>query len=244
MHSFLILGATGGIGSETARRLRTAGHADYLMARNQERLANLGAELDSPWQVVDARSVKAVSDAARHAAGILGGVDGIVSCVGSLLLKPAHHTSLEEWHEAIAANLTSAFAAVRAAYETMRSSGGSVVLLSSAAARIGLSHHEAVAAAKAGVIGLTKSAAASYASRRIRFNAIAPGLVQTSLTASIWKNPKSFETSRSMHAAGRLGEPKDVASLIHWLMQPENDWVTGQVFGVDGGLATLRSSRS
>ena len=103
-------------------------------------------------------------------------------------------------------------------------------------------NHEAIAAAKAGVIGLMQSAAASYASRGIRINAVAPGLVKTEMTRRIWSSEKSASVSRSMHALGRLGEPKDVASLIVWLLQPENDWVTGQVFGVDGGLGTLRVS--
>jgi NAD(P)-dependent dehydrogenase (short-subunit alcohol dehydrogenase family) len=87
-----------------------------------------------------------------------------------------------------------------------------------------------------------QSAAATYASRNIRINAVAPGLVKTALTERIWSNQRSAEVSCSMHALGRLGEPKDVASLIVWLLDPENNWVTGQVFGVDGGLGTLRAS--
>jgi NAD(P)-dependent dehydrogenase (short-subunit alcohol dehydrogenase family) len=121
----------------------------------------------------------------------------------------------------------------------MRKSGGSIVLMTTAAARLGLANHEAIAAAKAGVIGLMQSAAASYASRGIRVNAVAPGLVKTGLTERIWSKETSAEYSRNMHALGRLGEPKDVASLIVWLLDPENDWITGQVFGVDGGLGTL-----
>lgn len=239
----LILGATGGIGSETARQLHRSGQSVFLAARDESRLCSLGSELDSHWQSVDARSFEGVCEVAAKAVETLGRLDGIVCCVGSVLLKPAHLTSLDEWHDTLATNLTTAFATVRAAQAALRSSGGSVVLVSSAAARIGLANHEAIAAAKAGVIGLTLSAAATYASRHIRFNAIAPGLVQTELTARIWQEPKTADFSRSMHAAGRLGEPKDVASLIVWLLQPENDWITGQTFGVDGGLATVRTSR-
>jgi NAD(P)-dependent dehydrogenase (short-subunit alcohol dehydrogenase family) len=141
----------------------------------------------------------------------------------------------------IAANLTSAFAVVRAAGKAMRQKGGSIVLVSSAAARIGLANHEAIAAAKAGVMGLTLSAAATYASKGIRVNAVAPGLVRTPMTQRIWDNPKSAEASQAMHALGRLGEPDDVASLIGWLLDPANSWVTGQVIGVDGGLGSLRT---
>ena len=136
-------------------------------------------------------------------------------------------------------NLGSAFATVRAAAETMPE-GGSVVLLSSAAARVGLPGHEAIAAAKAGIEGLTRSAAATYGSRGLRFNAVAPGLVRTNLTRRIWENSMASAASVAMHALGRLGEPEDVASLIAWLLDRANNWVTGQIFGVDGGLSSVR----
>jgi|GEM_PF-5018227 len=87
------------------------------------------------------------------------------------------------------------------------------------------------------------SAAATYASKGVRVNAVAPGLVRTALTRRIWDNPKSAEASQAMHALGRLGEPDDVASLIAWLLDPSNFWVTGRVIGVDGGLACLGSHK-
>jgi 3-oxoacyl-[acyl-carrier protein] reductase len=239
---FIVLGASGGIGSETCRRLRANGSGVLLVGRHQERLAALGAELDSSYRVIDATVIDQVEECIEYGLEVLGKVDGIVNCVGSVLLKPAHLTTPEEWHETIGLNLTSAFATIRGGYKAMRKTGGSIVLLSTAAARVGLPNHEAIAAAKAGVIGLMQSAAASYASRGIRVNAVAPGLIKTGMTERIWSNEKSAEASRGMHALGRLGEPGDVASLVVWLLQSENNWVTGQVFGVDGGLGTLRTS--
>ena len=202
-------------------------------------LAALGNELDSPYKQVDATAIEQVEKCFVQATESLGPIHGILNCVGSLLLKPAHTTSPTEWNETIATNLTSAFATVRGGHKVLRKNGGVIILMTTAAARIGLPSHEAIAAAKAGVIGLMQSAAASYASRGIRVNAVAPGLVRTELTERIWSNEKSAEISRNMHAC-RLGEPRDVASLLFWLLQPENNWVTGQVFGVDGGLGTLR----
>ena len=171
-----------------------------------------------------------------------GRLDGVVNCVGSLLIKPAHLTAVEEWDDLIAQNLRTAFSAVRAAAVVMPGAG-SVVLLSSAAARTGLANHEAIAAAKAGVIGLTLSAAATYAGRGIRVNAVAPGLVRTPMTAMLTASEPVAKASAAMHPLGRIGEPDDVAGAIAWLLSADAAWITGQVIGVDGGLGTVRSRR-
>ncbi len=239
---FVILGASGGIGSHVARQLKTAGHQVLLAAPASERLDGLGHELQAPTLVVDASQTAEVEACFAHASETFGRLDGAVNCVGSVLLKPAHLTSDEEWQETIALNLTSAFATVRAAGKTMKQQGGSIVLMSSAAARIGLANHEAIAAAKAGVIGLTRAAAASYAARGMRFNAVAPGLVKTRLTQKIWESERAAAMSCSLHPLGRLGEPAEVASLIVWLLDPANSWVTGEVFSIDGGLGGLKLS--
>jgi NAD(P)-dependent dehydrogenase (short-subunit alcohol dehydrogenase family) len=212
-----------------------------LAGRTAEKLAALSREIDAPYYEVEATDIAAVDGCLSHAVEQFGHVDGVVNCVGSVLLKPAHLTSEQDWQDTIALNLTSAFATVRAAAKTMRD-GGSVVLMSSAAARIGLANHEAIAAAKAGVIGLAQAAAATYAARGLRFNVVAPGLVKTPMTQRIWSNAKAAETSTSMHALGRLGEPEDVASLIAWLLEPNNSWVTGEVFSIDGGLGRVRTT--
>ncbi len=119
--------------------------------------------------------------------------------------------------------------------------GGSVALVSTAAARHGLASHEAIAAAKAGVIGLARSAAATYARQNLRFNVVAPGLVESPLSAFLTTQPAKRKASEAMHPLGRLGTPEDVASMMAFLLDPAHAWITGQVIGVDGGLADLRS---
>ncbi len=234
---FIIVGAAGGIGSALSRRLKKLGAQPILMGRTADKLALLSQELDAPTQTVDA------SNAAEFEAAVAayGPIQGIVNCAGSVLLKPAHLTNDTEWSETLRTNLTTAFHVVRAGARLMMRTGGSIVLCSTAAARIGLANHEAIAAAKAGVIGLTLSAAATYAGRNIRVNCVAPGLVETPLTAKITSNEVALKASLAMHALGRAGKPEHIASAIAWLLDPENDWVTGQVLGVDGGLGSVRS---
>ncbi|NIM01562.1 MAG: SDR family oxidoreductase [Acidobacteria bacterium] len=239
----VVFGASGGIGSATVRELAAAGCEVVLAARGRARLDALARSSGGTAVELDARDATAVSEALEDVSSRHGRVDGVAHCVGSLLLKPAHLTTPEEWAETIEVNLGTAFNVVRAAGRSMRE-GGSVVLVSSAAARHGFANHEAIAAAKAGVIGLALSAAASYAARGLRFNAVAPGLVRTPMTSRITGRAGAEKSSTDLHALGRLGEPEDVAGMIAWLLDPRQTWVTGQVFGVDGGLATVRSRRA
>jgi NAD(P)-dependent dehydrogenase (short-subunit alcohol dehydrogenase family) len=233
---FIIIGAAGGIGAALSRRLKKQGAEPILLGRSAAKLAPLGEELGAQIQVVDASKV----DDLEYAVAAFRPINGIVNCAGSILIKPVHLTTEAEWNQTIQTNLTTAYATVRAGVKALASSGGSIVLCASAAARTGVANHEAIAAAKAGVIGLTLSAAATYAPRNIRVNCVAPGLVDTPLTARITSNEASVKTSAAMHALGRIGQPEDVASGIAWLLDPENHWVTGQILGIDGGLGTVR----
>ena len=242
--SYVILGATGGIGSALARRLAASGARLVIAGRDGDRLAALAAETGATPQRFEATDLAAVERCVQVGVERHGGIDGVANCVGSLLLKPAHLTTLEEWNAVLATNLTSAFATVRAAARAMMGHGGSIALVSSAAARVGLANHEAIAAAKAGVTGLMLAAAASYASHGIRVNCVAPGLVRTPLTARLTASAAALKTSSAMHPLGRVGEPEEVASALAWLLDPAQSWLTGQVLGVDGGLATVRTRAS
>jgi NAD(P)-dependent dehydrogenase (short-subunit alcohol dehydrogenase family) len=239
--AYVVLGATGGIGSALCRRLAARGARLTVAARDCQRTRAFAAELGAHAAPGDATCATHVDRCFAEALQHHGRIDGVVNCVGSVLLKPAHLTTDDEWDAVLAANLTSAFLTVRAAVRAMTPAGGSVVLISSAAARLGLANHEAVAAAKAGVQGLVLSAAASYAGRGIRVNAVAPGLVRTPLSARLIASDAALQASTALHALGRIGEPDDVASAIEWLLDPGQTWVTGQVLGIDGGLATVRS---
>lgn len=238
--TYLILGATGGMGQALCERLSKRGASLLIGARDPARLEDLSKRTGAESLAGDARDPLAIDRAVACTVERFGRIDGAVNLVGSLLLKPAHLTKAEEWDDVVATNLGSAFHLVRAAAKAMRGQGGSIVLVSSAAARTGLVNHEAIAAAKAGIEGLARSAAATYATQGIRVNCVAPGLVRTPLTERLTRTPASLAASEAMHPMGRLGDPEDIASAIEWMLDPANAWVSGQVLGIDGGLATLR----
>ena len=119
---------------------------------------------------------------------------------------------------------------------------GSIVLVSSGAATIGLAHHEAISAAKAGVEGLIRSAATSYAASGIRINGVAPGLVKTPLSSAITENSETLKHSLKFHPLGRIGMAQDIALPIAWLLSDESSWISGEIIAVDGGLAHLKTN--
>lgn len=235
-----ILGASGGIGSALTKQLGSQGCKLILASRHLEKLKPFQDEYDAVIGELDATKFDEVEQFVAENAKEFGRLDGMVNCVGSVFLKPAHLTSYEDYRETMALNLDSAFAAVRAATKVMNSKGGSIVLMSSCAARVGLPSHELIAAAKGGIIGLVQAAASSYANKGIRVNAVAPGLVCTPATEKIRANDASRKASMEMHPMGRLGDPEDIASAITWLLDSKNSWVTGQTLGVDGGISTVR----
>ncbi len=239
----LILGATGSIGAALARLLHARGDTVVLAGRNPDKLQALAAELDAPFVVVDATDAASVDAAVaftvQQASDRGGQLDGAFNGVGSLLLKAAHQTRDEEYAAVMTTHVNSSFFLLRACVKNMQA-GGSIVLVSSAASRIGLANHDVIAAAKAAVEGLAIGAAATYASKGIRINVVAPGLVRAGITERIFANEGALKSSIAMHPLGRVGEPDDVARAAAFFLDGANSWVTGQVLSVDGGLAGLK----
>ena len=239
---YLITGAYGGVGEALSHRLSQLGATLYLAGRKPERLLPLATHLNAKPIVLDVTQAEALQEAIQTIEAEAGRLDGVAHCVGSLLLKPAHLTKPQEWTDTIDTNLNSAFYLLRSAVRLMeKSGGGSMVFISSAAARRGLPNHEAIAAAKAGLMGLALSAAATYAPKNIRVNVLAPGLIESPLTAKLLASQQAKQASIQMHALKQLGSPEQVASAAEWLLQPEQCWITGQVLGVDGGLASVQA---
>lgn len=247
----VVLGGSGGIGSAVARGFVREGGSVVVAARDEARLSETVADLakiagrdDAVFGLrADASSASNLEALASFAVARLGRIDGWVHAVGSIFLKPVCATSEEDFERQLSINLTSAFRSLKAALNPMRKArGGSIVLFGSAAGTLGLPNHAAIAAAKAGVVGMAKAAAMDLVRYGVRVNVVAPGLVRTPMSAAITNNKASLDASVAMHPTGRISESEDVAAAVLYLLSDGAANVTGAVLPVDGGLSAGRTS--
>ncbi len=239
MRKSVVIGGAGTIGREVVKRLLARGDSVLVLGRNVEAAADTFAVASGlSLRNVDARSAATLEGVVAE---FLNGEtpSTLVNCAGSVLLKPAHLTSDDDLTQVLDTNLRTAFNLVRIAGKRGGDSTN-VVLVSSCAATIGLPNHEAIACAKGAIEGLVRSAAATYAGKGIRVNGVAPGLVPSPLTQSIVSNQAAAQYSLALHPLRRFGTGDDIAAAIFFLSSEEASWITGQVLGVDGGLASLK----
>jgi NAD(P)-dependent dehydrogenase (short-subunit alcohol dehydrogenase family) len=221
----VVIGGASGIGEATAQALAEAGHTVVV------------ADLDPPEggirvDVADEDSVAALFEQ-------VGAFTGVVNCAGVSTLSAIVDHDAAEFRRVLDVNLTGAFLVVKHAGKRI-ADGGAIVSLSSLNARQPGTGMVAYCAAKAGLVMLTEVAALELAARRIRVNAVSPGLVVTPLTAPAMDIPGIREAYLENTPLGRSGEPAEVAALIRFLLSDDAAWITGENIDINGGAHLQR----
>jgi NAD(P)-dependent dehydrogenase (short-subunit alcohol dehydrogenase family) len=234
----LITGARGGIGQALVQRLRARGLRVAAVGRDLATLTEVAAEAHIAADTTTPEGAAAAFAACREQLG--AAPSWLAHAVGSTLIAPLHRTRIEAMREVLRVNLESSLWTLQAWINSLEGAAGAAVCASSVVARIGVAHHEAIAAAKGGIEALVRSAAATYAAQGVRVNAVAPGLTETSMTQNMLKLPAMREGAAKQYPLGGVQTANDVAAVMDWLLSPESQRITGQVLPVDGGFTVVR----
>jgi len=230
MKSYLIAGGSSGIGLSLTKKLADQGHTVYVASRTKEELNNIPnvyhIELDvtSDFQI----------------SGLPGELHGMAYCPGTINLKPFHRLKQDDFQKDFDINVLGAVKLTQQVLEKLKAGNGSLVFFSTVAAQVGMSFHASVAVAKSGVEGLAKTIAAEYAPT-IRANVISPSLTETPMAEKMLNTEKKKEASQERHPLKRIGQPEEQAEMAAFLLSDDAKWISGQVIGVDGGMANLRT---
>lgn len=236
----VVTGASRGIGKAIAVRLAKEGRHVVLMARSPGPLSDLKHQIESAGgkasvKVCDIADAAAFAKSIEEVAGELGRLDILVNNAGITKDGLALRMSDEDWNVVIQTNLTSAFVAIRAAARAMmKGKFGRIVNIASTSGVVGNAGQANYAAAKAGLIGLSKTIAKELGSKNITCNVIAPGFIETDMTANL--PPEIKEGVQKLMAIKRLGTGEDIAAAVAYATSDDAGFLTGQTICVDGGL--------
>ncbi|MBE1288397.1 MAG: 3-oxoacyl-[acyl-carrier-protein] reductase [Rhodobacteraceae bacterium] len=238
--SALVTGASGGIGADIARALHSAGAVVALSGTRVEPLEALAAELGErshvlPCNLSDAEAVEALPKQAIEA---MGAMDILVNNAGITRDNLFMRMSDEEWAQVLEVNLTSTMRLCRGALRgMMKSRWGRIINISSIVGATGNPGQGNYAAAKAGMVGMSKSLAYEVASRGVTVNCVAPGFIATPMTDKLNDDQKAAINVKI--PAGRMGTPEEIAAAVLYLASNEAGYVTGATLHVNGGMAML-----
>ena len=231
---YLIVGATGSIGSNLSEQLYFSGNKVHLVGRDESQLKILSEKLNSQYTVTDVLDDGFVEKIKSD----ISDIKGLAYCVGSIDLKPLKNTTENDFNKCMKLNFYSAVDLIKGFQDNLKQNRGSIVLFSTVAAQRGFTNHSIIASTKAAIEGLTVSLAAEFAPN-IRVNSVALSLSNSKIAHPILKNSAIAQGIAKAHPLKRLGEGKDGAALAKFLLTEESSWVTGQIIAVDGGRSKL-----
>jgi 3-oxoacyl-[acyl-carrier protein] reductase len=228
--NILIVGASAGIGEYLAQNLLKDGANIYSISRSKPNFEVNYFEWDAS---------NPNSDFVEHLPEV---IHALVYCPGTINLKPANRLTTNDFQNDLQINFLGLVYVFNAIFAKLKKSNDcSIVTFSTVAAKIGMPYHASIAASKAAVEGFTKSIAAEFANINIRANCIAPSLTDTTLAKALLSTPEKQDASAKRHPLGRIGEPKDIASMAKFLLSDDASWITGQVLHVDGGISSIKN---
>ena len=236
----LVTGASGGIGGAIAKALHAQGATVALSGTRREALEKVAAELGERTQVLpcDLGDPAATDALAKDAEAAMGKLDILVNNAGLTRDNIAMRMKDEEWQKVLDVNLTAGFRLARAAMRgMMKRRHGRIIGITSIVGVTGNPGQANYAAAKAGMIGMSKALAQELASRSITVNCVAPGFIETAMTDALTEEQKA--RILPVVPAGKLGTPLDIAAAVVYLASEEAAYVTGQTLHVNGGMAMI-----
>ena len=233
--TYIIAGATGTTGKAIAKELSQTKNV-HLIGRDELQLKQLSDELNATYSLIDLDNpidTKEFQKTVEHEE-----IKGLINCIGSIHLKPLHGSTIQDFRDVININLFSSYYLLSSFARKMQN--GSAIFFSSVAATKGLSNHELISAAKSGIEGMARSAAASYAKDNLRVNVIAPSIMDSNMSEKILSSEAAVELSKSMHPISKIGVTSDILPVVKWLLSDDSKWITGQTIHVDGGFSTVK----
>lgn len=224
---FLIIGGNSGIGLETVKALH--GEATLTVAsRSNDALTELGIQ-SQPFEATEPQPLQLPDK-----------LDGLVYFPGTINLKPVKGLKADDFRKDFEVNVLGAVEVIKQAERALKKSDcSSIVLFSTVAVQTGMPFHASIAAAKGAIEGLARSLAAEYAPK-IRVNVIAPSLTNSPLSSALLSSEDKITASKKRHPLNQIGQPEDIAQLVKFLLSDQSKFITGQIFGVDGGLSSTK----
>lgn len=238
--NIIVTGGAQGIGKIVALELAKKGYSVSVFEIDEEAIRDFKLEINTEeiaFFKTDVADEKSVVDSVKQSSEKFGNISGVINNAAIQIDKPVTELSVEEWNRVIGVNLTGAFLCSKHAAPFLKSTKGNIINISSTRAFQSEKNTEAYSASKGGILALTHALAVSLGPE-IRVNCISPGWIDVS---GIKKKSKVNQVELSeadhwQHPAGRVGKPEDIARMVLFLLDPENSFITGQNFVVDGGM--------